>query len=158
MTAVESAPQSGRPALDGLHHLKLPVVDLDRALAFYERVLGATRIPEADHHREDDGALYALILSVPGLGAFLELRLNPEQAARQRGFDPFTIAVADRAALEHWAAFLDGIAVPHSPVLTAIQAWVLVVEDPDGHRFRLYTRETHGPDLKPDDNDPWLRG
>ena len=146
-----------RPSIDGLHHLKLPVCDLERALAFYQRVLGAERVTEADHHREEDGALYAMILKVPGLGALLELRLNPEQAERQRGFDPFTIAVADRATLERWAAFLDGIAVPHSPVLTAIQAWVLVVEDPDGHRFRLYTRETHDRGLKPDESDPWLQ-
>ena len=158
MTTGDPAALSDRPALDGLHHLKLPVADLDRALRFYARVLGAERIAEADHHRENDGALYAMILKVPGLGAFLELRLNPDQAERQRGFDPFTIAVEDRATLERWAGFLGGLAVPHSPVLTAIQAWVLVVEDPDGHRFRLYTRETHGRDLKPDESNPWLQG
>jgi catechol 2,3-dioxygenase-like lactoylglutathione lyase family enzyme len=79
-----------RPALAGIHHVKLPVADLQRSLRFYEVVLGAERIPEADHHRESDGALYGLILRVPGLGALLELRLNPDAAARQRGFDPFT--------------------------------------------------------------------
>ena len=143
--------------IDGLHHLKLPVADLHRALGFYERVLGARRIPGADHHRADDGALYAMILQVPGLGALLELRLNAGQAECQRGFDPFTIAVPDRACLQRWDAFLTAAGVPHSPVLTAIQAWVLVVEDPDLHRFRLYTRETHGADLEPDETDPWLQ-
>nr|WP_282584215.1 VOC family protein [Lichenifustis flavocetrariae] len=141
-----------------MHHLKLPVADLERALGFYELVLGAERLSEADHHREDDGSLYALILKVPGFGALLELRLNPEQAQGQRGFDPFTIAVPDRGTLERWATFLDGLAVPHSPILTAIQAWVMVVEDPEGHRFRLYTREIHGRDLMPDEDDPWLQG
>lgn len=147
-----------QPAIDGVHHLKLPVADLDRSLQFYERVFGATRIPEADHRRGGDGPLYALILRVPGLTVLLELRLDPAQAEAQRGFDPVTVTVADRAALEDWAAFLDRAGVPHSPVLVAIQAWLLVLEDPDGRRLRLYTRETHGGDLKPDEDDPWITG
>ncbi len=148
---------SPRPAIEGIHHLKLPVADLGRSLCFYERVLAAERIVEADHHREDDGSLYAHILEVPGLGALLELRLDPEQAERQRGFDPVTLAVRDRIALEEWVGHLDAFGVPHSPVLTAIQAWLVVLADPDGHRLRLYSQETHGRELKPDEDDPWLR-
>ena len=146
-----------RPTIEGIHHLKLPVRDLGRSLHFYERLFGAERIPEADHHREDDGTLYGYILKVPRLGAMLELRLNPEQARAQRRFDPFTVAVKDRSTLERWRLYLEAANVPHSPILTAIQAWVMVVEDPDEHRLRLYTLETHGRDLKPDEADPWLQ-
>jgi uncharacterized protein YbjT (DUF2867 family) len=46
-------------------------------------------------------------------------------------------------------------AVPHSPVLTAIQAWLIVVADPDDNRLRLYTLQNHGPELPPS-HDPWL--
>jgi len=46
--------------------------------------------------------------------------------------------------------------LPSAPILVAIQAWLIVVEDPDGNRIRLYTLETHGRDLKPDERDPWL--
>lgn len=146
------------PTIAGIHHVKLPVADLDRSLRFYERVFAAERIPEADHRREADGSLYALILKITDLGALLELRLDREQAERQRGFDPLTLAVADRAALADWITHLDALAIPHSPILMAIQAWLVVLEDPDGHRLRLYTQETHGRDVTPDEADPWVGG
>ena len=145
------------PPLQGIHHLKLPVSDLDTSLAFYERAFGARRIPEADHRRVSDGSLYAYILAVPGLGTALELRLDPERAERHRLFDPVTIAVRDRATLGAWDDYLTGQGIVHSEVITAIQAWLMVVPDPDGHRLRLYTLETHGPELTPDEDNPWVR-
>ena len=60
---------SSLPPLQGIHHLKLAVTDLDRSLHFYEASLGAKRIPQADHKRESDGSLYAYILDVPNLGS-----------------------------------------------------------------------------------------
>ncbi|WP_267427104.1 VOC family protein [Methylobacterium sp. GC_Met_2] len=146
-----------KPALHGIHHLKFPVVDLDRSLAFYERALGAVRV-EAWDHRQADGSLYAVILDVPGLGTHLELRLNPDQAERQSGFDPVTLAVRDRSALVDWTAHLDSEGIERSPVLISIQAWLVVFADPDGRRLRLYTQETHGPELAPDETSPWIAG
>ena len=72
-----------RPALAGIHHIKLPVSDLARSLSFYEALLGAERIPALDH-KHDDGSVYAYICDVPGLGTKLELRLNPKHAEAQR--------------------------------------------------------------------------
>jgi catechol 2,3-dioxygenase-like lactoylglutathione lyase family enzyme len=143
--------------LRGIHHVKVPVADLDVSLAFYERTLCATRLPEADHVR-DDGTRYACILRVPGLDTLLELRLNPEQAAAQWHFDPLTIAVDDRDALAAWDAHLTSVGAPHSPVLPSLQAWLVVVEDPDGIRVRLYTLETHGPEVVAAGDDPWITG
>jgi hypothetical protein len=40
--------------------------------------------------------------------------------------------------------------VEHSPAL------LVLVEDPDQNRLRLYTLETHGPDLKLDEDDAWI--
>ena len=149
--------KAARPGIEGLHHVKLPVADLERSLRFYQAVFGAERIPEADHHSENGGSLYAYILKVPGLNALLELRLDPTQAQQQKGFDPFTVAVKDKATLEGWLAYLDGCGLTHSPILAAIQAWLVVVPDPDEHRIRLYTLETHSRDIKPDENNPWLK-
>lgn len=146
---------SAEPApLRGIHHLKVAVSDLEESLRFYERALNASRLPEADHLAAD-GSTYALVLDVPGLGAMLELRLDPEQAERHRFFDAVTIAVDDRSALAGWEQLLTARRIPHSRILTALQAWLVVVEDPDGNRFRLYTLEKHGPDLAPD-SDPWF--
>ena len=146
-----------RPGLEGIHHLKIAVSDLGVALDFYERALGGRRIPEADHRRESDGSLYAYLLAVPGLGALLELRLDPARAERHRLFDPVTLAVRDRATLAAWAEYLTRQDVLHSEIITAIQAWLIVVQDPDGNRLRLYTLETHGPELRPDEDNPWIR-
>ena len=153
MTGNEPQP----PPLQGIHHLKLPVSDLDASLIFYERAFGGRRIPEADHRRASDGSLYAYILTIPGLGTALELRLDPERAERHRLFDPVTIAVRDRATLAAWDEYLTSQGIVHSEVITAIQAWLIVVPDPDGHRLRLYTLETHGPELTPDEDNPWVR-
>ena len=146
-----------RPQLKGIHHIKLAVSALAPSLKFYEEALGAKRIPEADHIREDDGSVYAYILEVPGLGAALELRLNPEQAKKHYLFDPVTIAVADRKVLDSWGKYLTEHGLMHSPVIVAIQAWLIVLQDPDGNRLRLYTLEKHGPELKADENNKWLQ-
>jgi catechol 2,3-dioxygenase-like lactoylglutathione lyase family enzyme len=145
------------PLLMGIHHLKFAVSDLDRSLRFYEAFLGAKRVPEADHRRADTGALYAYILQVPGLGCALELRLNPDQAARHRLFDPFTLAVKDLQELRVWDTFLSERNISHSPIITAVQGWLIVVEDPDQNRVRLYTLERHGPALNPDEDNEWLK-
>jgi len=78
------------------------------------------------------------------------------QGRTVRGFDDDT-RKSYEAALDAWAKHLDAAGVQHSTVLTAIQAWVLVFEDPDGRRLRLYTLATHGPEIKPDANSPWLK-
>ena len=145
------------PALAGIHHVKLAVSDLDAALAFYEAALGARRIPAFDHRRKEDDSLYAYICEVPGLGTMVELRLNPVRAAKHRGFDPLTIAVRDRAALDAWAARLDAAGLVRSPVIASIQAWLVAFDDPDGNRLRLYTLETHGPEIEAEEDNLWVK-
>jgi catechol 2,3-dioxygenase-like lactoylglutathione lyase family enzyme len=145
-----------RPSLMGIHHIKLAVSDLDRSLRFYEDFLGAKRIREADHRKAGDGSLYAYILEVTGLGCLLELRLNAAQAQRNRRFDLLTLAVKDRQALEIWDQLLTEKNIRHSPIITALQGWLMVVEDPDENRVRFYTLEKHGPELRPDENNEWI--
>ena len=142
--------------LKGIHHVKFPVRELDRSEKFYTEVFDAKRNRAWDH-KHPDGSCYAYILEVPNLGTLLELRLNSGEAEKQRGFDPLTIGLEDRQALEAWGQHLDALHIARSPVLTAIQAWLIVFDDPDGRRLRLYTLETHGPELKPDEDSPWLK-
>ena len=144
------------PPIEGIHHLKFAVSDLALSLNFYEQAFNAERIAKFDHRRTSDGSLYAYILKVPGLGTALELRLNAIRAQKHRHFDSVTLAVRDRDTLARWDDFLTARGIPHSPIITAIQAWLIVVEDPDGNRLRLYTLETHGPELAPDEGNPWI--
>jgi catechol 2,3-dioxygenase-like lactoylglutathione lyase family enzyme len=145
------------PPLKGIHHVKLAVSDLDRALKFYETALGAQRLPQADHRHEADGSLYAYIVDVPGLGALLELRLDPDEAKKHSHFDSLTVAVEDRSALDAWDRSLTEKGIVHSPIIVAVEAWLIVIEDPDGNRLRLYTLEKHGRELRPDEGNVWLQ-
>ena len=147
----------GLPPLRGIHDLKFAVSDLDESLHFYERALGAKHMPELDHTR-DDGTRFAVVVEVPGLGTPMQLRLDPERSARQAMFDPLGIAVDDRAALERWDAALTECGVVHSPILVAVRGWLIVIQDPDGNRIRLYTLESHCPEFRPATNSPWLEG
>ena len=42
-------------------------------------------------------------------------------------------------------------------IVTAL-AYMLVIEDPDGRRIRLYTRETHGPEIAGEKDNSWMSG
>ncbi len=145
-----------RPPLDGLRILKLAVSDCDRSLDFYERVFGAERIERADH-RDAGGAIYAYICDVPGFGK-IDLRLLPEHAAVARKMDPISLHIADKATLDRWAEFLDGLGdVHHSGVFATGLSWAIGVEDPDGRVIKLFSREGHGPEIPATPDNPWMK-
>jgi hypothetical protein len=100
---------------------------------------------------EDVGAMVDSTLQF-----LFELQLDPEQASRHAHFESFAIGVEDRTALEAWDAILTENAVPHSPVLIAVRGWAVVIEDPDGDRMRLQSREDHDAGLRPDEESPWV--
>ncbi|MFJ9242142.1 VOC family protein [Streptomyces sp. NPDC101776] len=132
------------PELAGIHHVKMPVTDLDRSREWYGRVLGFKVTHE---FRDADGVVRGLAGEVPGLGdSMLCLRVNSEAAHGCRGFDPVSFAVPDRADIEAWAAHLDTLGVPHSPVIEASIGWLLVFNDPDGLDLHLYSWAAHGVD------------
>jgi catechol 2,3-dioxygenase-like lactoylglutathione lyase family enzyme len=128
------------PELDGVHHLKLPVSDLNRSRAWYESRLGyqvATEFTE-------DGTLTGLALAHPNGGPTLALRLDPERAARAAGFDYFSIGVPTKAAIEALARRLTGLGEQHAGVHFATVGWILPhLHDPDGHEVRFYTTDHH---------------
>lgn len=145
-----------RPVVEGIHHLKFAVTDPDRSLAFYEAVFGAQRMPAADH-RHADGRIYAYICDMPGFGTKLDLRQSAGHAGNALHFDPVTLNIADRTALADWIEHLDRLDVRHSGEIITALAFMLVIEDPDGRRIRLYTREKHGPELPGDKTNPWMQ-
>jgi catechol 2,3-dioxygenase-like lactoylglutathione lyase family enzyme len=130
--------------LSGIHHVKIPVTDLNRSIDWYGRVFGFTvtmEFPEAD------GVVRGVAGTVPGLGdTQLTLRVNPEAAHGCAGFDPVSFAVDGRADIEAWAAHLDGLGIGHSPVIEASVGWLLVFDDPDGISLHVYSWAGHGID------------
>ncbi|MPZ00135.1 MAG: VOC family protein [Actinophytocola sp.] len=132
------------PQLAGIHHVKIPVTDLPRSLAWYQRVFGFRATHEFP---EADGVIRGVAGVLPGLGdTMVAFRVNTDAAAGCKGFDPVGFAVADRADLVAWAAHLDTLNVPHSPVIEASIGWLLVFNDPDGLEMHLYTWARHGID------------
>jgi catechol 2,3-dioxygenase-like lactoylglutathione lyase family enzyme len=124
------------PVLDGIHHLKLPVSDLEKSLAWYQERLGyEVMIPFVE-----DGVLMGVSMRHPNGGPDLALRRNPEMAAAAAGFDYFAIGVPGHDAIAalnaRFAEFGDaGGEVHRTPV-----GWVLLgIRDPDGHEVRFYT-------------------
>ncbi|MFC5747670.1 VOC family protein [Actinomadura rugatobispora] len=128
------------PTLAGVHHLKLPVRDIKRSLAWYESRLGYELLIEF----VEEGTLMGVAMQHPRGGPGLALRLDPERAEAAAGFDYFAIGVPDKAALDDLAARLTGMGESHAGLHSASIGWVLPgLHDPDGHEVRFYTIEQH---------------
>ena len=128
------------PILAGIHHLKLPVADLDRSMAWYRTRLGY----ELGVEFIEGGVRMGVALGHPSGGPPLALRLDPERAAAAAGFDYFAIGVPDKPAIEALADRLTALGEEHAGVHWASVGWILpYVHDPDGHEVRFYTHQHH---------------
>ena len=128
------------PVLDGIHHIKIPVTDLDRSRSWYESRLGY----ELEIEFVEQGILKGIALVHPAGGPNIALRLDPERSAGLADFDFFSIGVPDKAAIESLAERLTSLGEAHAGVHFAGIGWILpALHDPDGHEVRFYTTERH---------------
>jgi len=124
------------PVLDGIHHVKLPVTDLDRSLAWYQQHLGYVVMTEF----VEGGVRMGVAMTHPNGGPDLALRADPARARAAAGFDYFAIGVPGHHLIEALATALEGRGVTHDGVHRTPVGWVLLgVRDPDGHDVRFYT-------------------
>lgn len=124
------------PALDGIHHLKLPVTDLDRSQAWYVERFGY----EVMIDFVEEGVRMGVSMRHPNGGPDLALRCNPAMAVAAAGFDYFAIGVPGKDAIDDLAARLTELGDAHEDVLRTPVGWVLLgLRDPDGHDVRFYT-------------------
>lgn len=128
LSAAEHVSSSDRPRVTGIHHLKFAVSNLDVSIAWYERVLGATRIPSLDRVRDDATRFAAVCEMVDWTGLYLELRQTEDQAQKARGWDPIALSVRGRQDLVKWVQWLNRWGTKHSRVLTGVKGWLLVFE------------------------------
>lgn len=128
------------PPLAGVHHLKLPVSNLNRSRQWYESRLGYSLVQEF----HEEGRLMGLVMEHPNGGPSLALRLDPERAQAAAGFDYFSIGVPDKQSIESLAARLTDLGERHAGVHFATIGWILpMLHDPDGHEVRFYTVQQH---------------
>jgi len=128
------------PKLAGIHHVKLPVRDLERSREWYETRLGY----QVQVEFVEDGKLMGIAMEHPDGGPSFAIRLNPEMAERSAGFDYFSIGVPDQESIEALAAHLTELGEEHAGVHWATIGWILpLLHDPDGHEVRFYTIQHH---------------
>lgn len=131
---------SEAPKLAGVHHLKLPVRDLERSRDWYETRLGY----ELAIDFVEEGRTMGLVLRHPNGGPDLGLRLDPARAEAAAGFDFFAIGVPDKETLDALAQRLTDLGENHAGVHFATIGWLLpLLHDPDGHEVRFYTTDHH---------------
>jgi catechol 2,3-dioxygenase-like lactoylglutathione lyase family enzyme len=126
----------------GLHHIKVPVTDLDRSRGWYQRVFELEPMLEFP---DADGVVRGVAYQ-PKNGFCLALRENPTVARAMAGFDPFAILLGDQPDVQYWADRLDALGIEHSPIIQATTGWLLAFHDPDGLELLLYTAARHGLD------------
>ncbi|MGZ4626832.1 MAG: VOC family protein [Kineosporiaceae bacterium] len=125
-----------KPAIRAIHHVKIPVTNLEASRAFYERLFDLVVLME---FHDADGVPRGVAYRPLG-GVSLALREDPDRAAALAGYDLVALAVDDAAAIDAWVAYLDTLQIENSgPVPGAIGS-VVGFDDPDRIKIVLYSR------------------
>jgi glyoxylase I family protein len=137
----------GQIAVDGIHHLRLTVTDVQRSREFYTSLLGfevaAESPPDDDPAAEE--VFKILFGGVVLIRGNLLMGLRPMAPAGDRfdpdrvGLDHLSFGVASRDELEEAARLFDERGVSHGAItrLAPFGIDVLPFEDPDGMQLEL---------------------
>jgi catechol 2,3-dioxygenase-like lactoylglutathione lyase family enzyme len=120
----------------GIHHVKLPVSDVTRSRAWYERVLGFETVIEFVEH----GVVEGVALRCDNCQPQLALRHDPDRAQALSGFDAVALLVPNRDDVRLWSARLDDLGEPHGGLVQGHAGGAVLVglTDPDGIEIRIY--------------------
>ena len=130
------------PQLGGIHHVGLTVSDVEASEAWYRRVLGLERVFVEPHH---GGTGHAVVMNRPGTALHIGLDHHEAHegepfAEHRTGLDHLAVHVAERDELDAWAAHLEALGVPHSPITDRSEPFpyaTLVLRDPDNIQLEL---------------------
>jgi catechol 2,3-dioxygenase-like lactoylglutathione lyase family enzyme len=125
------------PRISGFGHIDLTVTDLERSIAWWERVLGFSCV----FRRTTDEFSLANMYHPSGVPVSLMRHAEPASDRfdeRAVGLDHFALRVPDPDALAAWAAHLDELGVEHSGVLDENGGPLIVFRDPDNIQLELW--------------------
>jgi glyoxylase I family protein len=137
----------GQVPVDGIHHLRLTVTDVQRSREFYTGLLGfqvAAESPPPDDPAADE-VFKILFGGVVMIRGNLLMGLRPMAPAGDRfdpdrvGLDHLSFGVASRQELEQAVRLFDEHGVIHGEItrLVGFGIDVLPFEDPDGVQLEL---------------------
>jgi catechol 2,3-dioxygenase-like lactoylglutathione lyase family enzyme len=134
------------PSLTGPVHIDLTVTDLDRSVAWWEKVMGFSRIVS----REQETFRVCTMADASGFGVSL---MSHDATGSDRfdetrvGLDHLAFGVADRGELDAWVAHLDSVGAQHTGVIEAHYGDTVVIRDPDNVQLELFVFNPRGEDL-----------
>jgi catechol 2,3-dioxygenase-like lactoylglutathione lyase family enzyme len=133
---------SAAVTLAGTHHVRIPVSDLEAAVAWFADLLGY----EKEFSFESDGSVTGWALRHGAGGPALTLIADADRARACAGFPLFAFGVPDEAAVRDIAARLDARGIAHGGVQPAlVKVKLPFVEGPDGVLFGFYVKEAASP-------------
>lgn len=137
------------PTRPSIHHIALTVTDLDRSLAWYEKVFDMTYLLEVPHQ---GGTGKVLVDEDRRLMIVLhhhDANRSERFAETRTGLDHVGLVVPTRADLENWQAHLQALGVERSaaadrpctqsPIEDRSFGSILVFRDPDNIQLELFT-------------------
>jgi catechol 2,3-dioxygenase-like lactoylglutathione lyase family enzyme len=126
---------SPQAQLSGVHHVRIPVSQLDAAVDWFVDLLGYERAVAFNA----EGAVVGWALQHANGGPSLALIEDPTRAAACRGFPLFAFGVPDEQSAHRIAAGLDARGIVHGGVQPAlVKVKLPFVEGPDGILFGFY--------------------
>lgn len=129
-------------SIQGIHHVRLPVADLERSVRWYSELLGF----ESDFPFRRDGVIHAWALKHVASGVSLTLVQEPALARSTSGFPYVSFLLPDEASVRDLAQALDRQGIAHAAVAQGLAGVKLLdVCDPDGHLIGFYQA---GPRLR----------
>ena len=133
---------SAAVTLAGTHHVRIPVSDLEAAVAWFADLLGY----EKEFPFEGGGAVTGWALRHGAGGPSVTLIADADRARACSGFPLFAFGVPDEAAVRDIAARLDARGIAHGGVqLALVKVKLPFVEGPDGILFGFYVKEAASP-------------
>jgi catechol 2,3-dioxygenase-like lactoylglutathione lyase family enzyme len=128
--------------LSGAHHVRIPVSDLETAVAWFADLLGY----EKEFPFEAEGSVIGWALRHGAGGPSVTLIADAARARACRGFPLFAFGVPDEATVRGIAARLDARGIAHGGVQPAlVKVKLPFVEGPDGILFGFYVKESASP-------------